>query len=115
MKCPNPKCKGGRRLETKKTFDELDRVRRVKACLKCGGRFETIELHKGFYENQLAEGERQAQDLSRIIGEREDSLMEVREAVQVLIRQIPAETLEVMTTPEKGRSLLPAKRKRRTR
>ena len=89
MKCPNPKCKGSKRLETKKTFDELTEIRRVKSCAKCGTRCETIELFKAVHDRELQDAERHAQELSNIIGQREDSLLEVREAVQVLLRQVP--------------------------
>ncbi len=91
MRCPNPKCKGGPRLETKQTFDELFQVRRVKYCPKCGQRVETIEMFTAFHNRELQDAKDQALSLSNIIGQREDSLMEVREAVQVLIRQGPAD------------------------
>ncbi len=115
MRCPNPKCKGGPRLETKQTFDELHQVRRVKACPKCGQRVETIELFKTVHDQELKDANQHAQDLSNIIGQREDKLLEIREAVQVLIRQVPPEALEVLSTPEKGKSLLTARKKGRKR
>ena len=89
MQCPNPKCKGDRRLETKKTFDELDRIRRVKQCPKCGHRLETIELYQAAYDREQADAKKYAEDLAGIIGQREDALLEVREAVQILLRQVP--------------------------
>jgi transcriptional regulator NrdR family protein len=71
MKCPNPTCKNNsRRLETKKTFDELTQIRRVKACPKCGTRTETIELFKGVHDREISDAERHAQELSNIIGQR---------------------------------------------
>lgn len=103
MKCPNPKCKNSKRLETKKTFDEMTQIRRVKACPKCGARCETIELFKGVHDREISDAERNAQELSNTIGQREDSLLEVREAIQVLIRQIPRETWQALAAYDKKR------------
>jgi transcriptional regulator NrdR family protein len=89
MKCPQPKCKGGPRLETKKTFDEQSRVRRVKYCPKCHTRVETVEMFSSERDREIAEGKARERHLESEIDNRQTDLFEVRDAVQVLLRQVP--------------------------
>ncbi len=64
-------------------------------------------MFKTVREREINDATKQAESLANDGRQLEDKLLEIREAVQVLIRQVPPEALEVLSTPEKGKSLLP--------
>jgi transcriptional regulator NrdR family protein len=71
MNCPNPKCKGGKRISTKRTFDEGTQIRREKFCPKCKTKFMTIEFTEQAYSSKIKDLDKKISDLASESRERQ--------------------------------------------